>query len=169
MGIAFCFPKRKRARHLEETPRIFWLFLRKEPPCGGVMVSRFDAALAAICAQGGWSPPETDAEGRARFALREMEFTLSAPDDRHLCFLYPLPVSATPAPEETPGGQARKLARMAAASAWERTAILSFCEGAFYLHAIVDMAATGVEEIPAFCQDFLNDCDWWRQNRSFFT
>ncbi|MDR3157540.1 MAG: type III secretion system chaperone [Zoogloeaceae bacterium] len=131
------------------------------------MTSRFDAALAAICAQGGWTLPETDAGGYARVALREMEFTLSAPDDRHLCFLYPLPVSA--APEEAPGGQARQLARMAAASAWERKAILSFCEGAFYLHVIVDMAATSVEEIPALCQDFLNDCDWWRQNRSFFT
>jgi hypothetical protein len=93
-----------------------------------------------------------------------MEFTLSAPDDRHLCFLHPL----APTLDETPA-RARALARMAAAAARKRKAVLSFHEDTFYLHLIVDMAVTRPEEIPAICQDFLNDCDWWRQNRSFYT
>jgi hypothetical protein len=129
------------------------------------VASRFDAALAAICAEGGWTLPQADAEGRARFALREMDFTLSAPDDRHLTFLHPL----FPAPDEAPGLAARKLARMAAAAARERKAILSFHEGVFYLHAVVDMTKTRAEDIPDICRDFLNDCDWWRQNHAFFT
>jgi hypothetical protein len=95
-----------------------------------------------------------------------MAFTLSAPDDRHLVFLYLLHASAS---GETPGASARNLARMATASARERKAILSFYEGAFYLHIVVDMAATRAEGIPSLCRDFLNDCDWWRQNRAFFT
>jgi hypothetical protein len=132
-----------------------------------VTSSRLDAAVAAICAESGWTPSrEADASGQARFALREMEFTLSAPDDRHLVFLYLLLASV---PGETPGASARNLARMAAASARERKAILSFHQGAFYLHVVADMAAMRAEEIPALCRDFLNDCDWWRQNRSFFT
>jgi hypothetical protein len=129
------------------------------------MYSRFEAAVAAICAESGWTPAQSSNDaGQARFALPEMEFTLSAPDDRHLCFLHPL----APALDETPA-MARALARMAAAAARSRKAVLSFHENTFYLHVIVDLAATRAEEIPAICQDFLNDCDWWRQNRSFYT
>jgi hypothetical protein len=128
------------------------------------MPSRFEAAVAAICAESGWTPVESsNSAGQARFALREMEFTLTAPDDRRLCFLYPLASTLG----ETPA-KARALARMAVA-ARRRKAVLSLHEDTFYLHLIVDMAATRPEEIPAICQDFLNDCDWWRQNRSFYT
>jgi hypothetical protein len=129
------------------------------------MSSRFDAAVAAICAESGWTPSGPDAAGQVSFALREMNFTLSAPNDRHLCFIYAL---LTLAPDDAPGVKARKLARMAAAAARERKTILSFHEGVFHLHVVVDMATTRAEEIPAVCQDFLNDCDWWRQNGSFF-
>jgi hypothetical protein len=125
------------------------------------MSSRFDTAVAAICAESGWRPSGPDANGKVHFALQEMEFTLAAPDDRHLCFLHRL---VTPAPGEEPGVEAGRLARMAAAVARERKTILSFYEGTFYLHATVDMTTTYPEEIPALCQDFLNDCDWWRQN-----
>ncbi|MDR2451617.1 MAG: hypothetical protein LBE85_07595 [Candidatus Accumulibacter sp.] len=129
------------------------------------MPSRFETAVAAICAESGWTPvPSSNGGGSARFALAEMEFTLTAPDDRHLCFLHPLALAL----DETPA-RARALARMAAAAARTRKAVLSFHEDTFYLHLIVDLAATRPEEIPAICQEFLNDCDWWRQNRSFYT
>jgi hypothetical protein len=129
------------------------------------MPSRFETALAAICAESGWTPvPSSNGAGSARFALPGMEFTLSAPDDRHLCFLHPLALT----PDEA-SAAARALARMAAAAARQRKAVLSFHEGNFYLHLFVDMAVTRPEEIPAICQDFLNDCDWWWQNRLFYT
>jgi hypothetical protein len=129
------------------------------------MPSRFETAVAAICAESGWMPARSsNGAGSARFALAEMEFTLTAPDDRHLCFLHPL----ASAPDGMPV-KARKLARMAAAAARKRKAVLSLHADTFYLHVMVDMAATPPEEIPAICQDFLNDCDWWRQNRSFYT
>ena len=127
--------------------------------------SRFETAVAVICAESGWTPVQSsNGAGQARFALPEMEFTLTASDDRHLCFLYPL----APRLGETPT-RARALAHMAAAAARKRKAVLSFHEDMFYLHVLVDMAVTRPEEIPAICQDFLNDCDWWRQNRSFYT
>ncbi|MDR2788748.1 MAG: CesT family type III secretion system chaperone [Candidatus Accumulibacter sp.] len=129
------------------------------------MASRFDAAIAAICAESGWKPSAPDADGKVHFSLKEMEFTLAAPDDCHLCFLHPL---VTPAPDEAPDVEAERLARMVVARE-RKAAILSFYEGTFYLHVMVDMAATRPQEIPAICQDFLNDCDWWRQNHSSFT
>ncbi|MDR0379894.1 MAG: hypothetical protein LBI62_08150 [Candidatus Accumulibacter sp.] len=130
------------------------------------MSSRFEAAVAAICAESGWTPAESPNDARqVHFTLPEMEFTLSAPDDRYLRFLHLLAV----APDETPSTMARALAHMAAAAAHSRKTILSFHKDAFYLHLIVDLATTRPEEIPVICQAFLNDCDWWRQNRSFYT
>jgi hypothetical protein len=131
-----------------------------------LMVSRFDTAIAVICVESGWRPSGTDAEGKVRFSLSDMEFTLAAPDGGHLCFLHAL---VTPMPGEPLEAEAEKLARMAAAAAQERKTILSFHEGTFYLHFMVDLAVTRLEDVPAICQDFLNDCDWWRQNHATFT
>jgi hypothetical protein len=111
----------------------------------------------------GWESSPPDEAGRIRFALAEMEFFLQAPDDRHLSLLYPL---ATVDPGEDANVRARGLARMAAAAARRRAAVLSFHEGTFYLHTMVDLAQTDAESIPGLCQSFLNDCDWWRQNRT---
>jgi hypothetical protein len=84
-----------------------------------------------------------------------------APDDRHLYFSYRL---ADLAPDEDPQGRARGYARMAAAAFRTRHAVLSLHQRAFYLSQEVDLATTDVEQVPIFCQNFLNDCDWWREN-----
>lgn len=129
------------------------------------MASRFDAAVEVLEAETGWrraSPAPGEASGQTRFALDGLEFFLRSPDDRHLYFLFRL---ARLAPGEDPNARARGYARMAAAAAKKRRTILSFHENAFYLHQEVDLTTTELERIPLFCQNFLNDCDWWRHNR----
>jgi hypothetical protein len=127
------------------------------------MMSRFDTALAALKAETGWEPVAdgANAPATARFALADLAFSMSAPDDRHLFFSYRL---AELAPGEDPQARARGYARMAAASFRTRHVVLSFRQRAFYLSREVDLAATDVEDVPLFCQNFLNDCDWWREN-----
>jgi acetyl esterase/lipase len=121
---------------------------------------RFDAALAALIGETGWKPSEPDPSGQVTFSLADLTFSLSSPDDRHLYFRYRL---ATPEENEV-ATQARGYAHMAAASARRRQSTLSWHAGAFYLHHEVDLTASGAGQIPLFCQQFLNDCDWWRQN-----
>ena len=126
-------------------------------------MSRFDAALTALEAETGWKSV-AEGEGASatrRFQLADMEFSMSAPDDRHLYFTYCL---ATLAPDEDADARARAYARMAAAAFKTRHAVLSFHERRFYLSQEVDLTTVDVEQTPLFCQNFLNDCDWWRGN-----
>lgn len=131
-------------------------------------MSRFDAALNALKAETGWEPlpPEGNAEntrGAARFALDGLTFSMTVPDNRHLYFSYCLVTLAT---DEDPQVRAWNYARMAAASFKTRRTVLSFAGGAFYLSQEVDLTTDDVEQTPFFCQNFLNDCDWWRENSS---
>jgi hypothetical protein len=133
------------------------------------MMSRFDAALTALKAETRWEPlPPLDgsvasAVRAVRFALDDLTFSMAAPDDRHLCFTYCL---AELAPDEDPQVRAWNYARMAAAAFKTRRTVLSFAGGAFYLSQEVDLTTVDVEQTPLFCQNFLNDCDWWRENSS---
>jgi hypothetical protein len=122
---------------------------------------RFEDALAALEADTGWKAMRNATEAAALFALEDLDFQCRSPDDRRLQFLFRLYALA---PDEAPETKARGYARMAAASARRRRSILSFHEGAFYLHLEADLTKTLPDEIPGLCQEFLNDCDWWRQN-----
>lgn len=127
-------------------------------------MSRFDTALAALEAETGWKPVVAEGEpvaGAVWFSLADLAFSLVCPDDRHLCFSYRLVALA---PDEDPQVRARAYARMAAAAFRFRRTVLSFHQGAFYLCREVDLVTTDVEQVPLFCQNFLNDCDWWREN-----
>ncbi|GHU09651.1 hypothetical protein AGMMS50225_11020 [Betaproteobacteria bacterium] len=127
------------------------------------MMSRFDAALNALEAETGWKPvaDEADAPATARFDLAGLSFSMAAPDDRHLYFTYRL---AELASDEDAQARARGYARMAAAAFRTRHAALSLYQRAFYLSQEVDLTAIDVADVPVFCQKFLNDCDWWREN-----
>ena len=126
---------------------------------------RFDAAIAALEAETGWQAvrPVRGSEAAARFELADFAFECRSPDDKHFFFLFSIHALA---PGETPEAKARGYARMAAAAACSRRSILSFAkdENAFCLHLAVNLAETDAEDIPGLCREFLNDCDWWRQN-----
>jgi hypothetical protein len=123
---------------------------------------RFDAAIAALEAETGWKATGFQAGGSdASFELGDFGFACHSPDDRRFFFLFRLYATS---PGETPEEKARGYARMAAASALARRTVLSFDEGAFNLHLEADLAETPPKDIPGLCREFLNDCDWWRQN-----
>jgi hypothetical protein len=122
-------------------------------------MNRLENAVHVLSRETGWTPRHDEASGRYSFALDTLDFWLQAPDDRHLSLLC---VLETPSAATDLNERARELATLSAAAMRRRKTILSFSEGAFHLHAEADLEGMEPPDILALCQDFLNDCDWWR-------
>ncbi|MDR2113389.1 MAG: hypothetical protein LBQ62_09865 [Candidatus Accumulibacter sp.] len=122
-------------------------------------MNRLEDAVQVLRRETGWTPRHDAASGRFSFALETQDFWLEAPDDRHL---HVSCVLEKPSAAIDLNARARELATLAAGAMRRREAVLSFAEGAFHLHVDADLKLMEEADILALCQDFLNDCDWWR-------